>query len=53
LRNFSSYVFLFLLGCAAWRHRWQERIERQHALPWGWLTLAVLLALPVLPAVAA
>jgi len=50
LGYFSSYVFLFFLGCAAWRHRWLERIERQHAMPWVWVTLG---ALPVLPAVAA
>jgi peptidoglycan/LPS O-acetylase OafA/YrhL len=45
---FSSYLFLFFLGCAAWRHRWLEQVERQHAVPWGWVTLA---AIPVLPAV--
>jgi hypothetical protein len=49
LGYFSSYVLLFFLGCAAWRHRWLERIERPHALPWAWVTLA---AIPVLPAVA-
>ncbi|QJR35684.1 acyltransferase family protein [Gemmatimonas groenlandica] len=49
LGYFSSYVFLFVFGCIAWDHRWLERIERKHARPWGWLSLAVV---PVLPIVA-
>ncbi|MCV2359935.1 acyltransferase family protein [Paucibacter sp. TC2R-5] len=50
LGYFSSYIMLFALGCAAARHRWLERIERQHALPWFFITL---LAIPALPLVAA
>jgi len=50
LGYFSSYVFLFALGCAAWRHRWLERIERRHALPWA---LVALLTVPLLPVAAA
>jgi peptidoglycan/LPS O-acetylase OafA/YrhL len=40
LGYFASYVFLFALGCAAWRHRWLERVERQQAKYWGWVSLA-------------
>jgi Acyltransferase family len=32
LGYFSSYVFLFALGCAASRYRWLERLERQQAM---------------------
>ena len=50
LGYFASYVFLFALGCAAWPSRWLQAIERRHALPWAWISLA---ALPLLFAVAA
>jgi hypothetical protein len=40
LGYFASYVFLFALGCVAWRHRWLERIEPRQAKHWGWVTLA-------------
>lgn len=42
LGYFASYVFLFALGCCAWRHRWLERVERAQALPWGCVSLVVL-----------
>jgi hypothetical protein len=45
---FSSYIFLYILGCIAWRHRWLERIERQHAMSWALVTLVTI---PVLPTV--
>jgi surface polysaccharide O-acyltransferase-like enzyme len=48
LGYFSSYIFLFVLGCVAWQYRWLERIERKHAVTWGWIALA---AFPVLPVV--
>jgi fucose 4-O-acetylase-like acetyltransferase len=39
LGYFSSYVFLFAIGCAAWQRNWLER------LPWktarGWLIVSV------------
>lgn len=39
LGYFASYVFLFALGCTASRHRWLERLERQQASLWAWLSL--------------
>lgn len=42
LGYFASYVFLFALGCVAWRHRWLERVGPEHARPWAWVSLAVL-----------
>jgi peptidoglycan/LPS O-acetylase OafA/YrhL len=50
LGYFASYVFLFALGCTASRHRWLERVERQQAAPWAWVTLCTL---PLLFVVAA
>ena len=52
LGYFASYVFLFALGCTAWRHRWLERVERAQALPWGCVGLAVLPTLFVAAALA-
>ncbi len=52
LGYFASYVFLFALGCAAWPHRWLEQVERRHALPWAWVSLAALPLLFVAGAVA-
>lgn len=40
LGYFASYVFLFALGCSAWRYRWLERIDRRQAVRWGWIALA-------------
>lgn len=34
LGYFSSYTFLFYLGCLAWRHRWLERVDSRLAVPW-------------------
>ncbi len=39
LGYFASYGFLFALGCAAWRHRWLERIARAQARRWGRVAL--------------
>lgn len=45
LGYFASYVFLFALGCRAAGGRWLERVPREQARAWGWVSL---LALPVL-----
>lgn len=50
LGYFSSYVFLFALGCIASRHRWLERLERRQAALWARVTLCTL---PLLFVVAA
>ncbi len=34
LGYFSSYIFLFAAGIAAWRHDWLRQLTWQHALPW-------------------
>ncbi|MDH4393484.1 MAG: acyltransferase family protein [Aquabacterium sp.] len=50
LGYFASYVFLFALGCAAWRHRWLERVDRAQARRWGRVALYTV---PLLVATAA
>ncbi|MES2716304.1 MAG: acyltransferase family protein [Pseudomonadota bacterium] len=50
LGYFASYLFLFALGCAAWRHRWLERIPPAQARRWGRVALYTV---PVLVATAA
>ncbi len=45
---FASYVFLYVLGAVAWRHRWLERVSEAQARRWRRVALA---ALPVLPLV--
>jgi hypothetical protein len=50
LGYFASYVFLFALGCAAWRHRWLERLDRAQARRWGRVALYTV---PLLVATAA
>jgi glucans biosynthesis protein C len=42
LGYFSSYTFLFYLGCLAWHHRWLEKIEERLALPWLAVSLAAI-----------
>jgi hypothetical protein len=42
LGYFASYVFLFVLGCTASRHRWLEKVERQQAITWAWVTFFTL-----------
>jgi hypothetical protein len=46
LGYFSSYVFLFALGLAAWRYDWLRQLEWRNAKPWIW-TLAI--AWPLMP----
>ena len=43
---FSSYIFLFALGCVASGPRWLERITRAEAKPW---MIVSVLAIPMLP----
>jgi fucose 4-O-acetylase-like acetyltransferase len=52
LGYFSSYVFLFALGCAASRYRWIERLERQQAMRWMGVTLVTIPTLFVAAALA-
>lgn len=46
LGYFSSYVFLFALGAAAWRHNWLAQLEWRNAIPW---IVTLFLAWPLLP----
>jgi peptidoglycan/LPS O-acetylase OafA/YrhL len=46
LGYFSSYVFLFAVGIAAWRSDWLRQLQWKNAKPWIW-TLAV--AWPLMP----
>ena len=46
LGYFSSYIFLFAAGIAAWRYDWLRQLEWRNAKPWMW-TLA--LAWPLMP----
>lgn len=39
LGYFASYIFLFALGCQAWRQRWLERIPPAQARRWGRVAL--------------
>ena len=40
LGYFASYIFLFALGIAVWRHDWLRQLKWEHARPWI-ITLAV------------
>ena len=42
LGYFSSYVVLFYVGCMASKHRWLEKVELRHALPWMIVSLAAI-----------
>ena len=48
---FASYIFLFCLGIAAWRHDWLRQLKWKHARPWvitlsiAWLSMPVPLAI--------
>lgn len=44
---FSTYIFLFAIGIAAWRHDWLRQLSWKQARPWV-VTLAI--AWPLLPA---
>ncbi|TXH46862.1 MAG: acyltransferase [Burkholderiaceae bacterium] len=50
LGYFASYIFLFVLGTVAWRHRWLERVHRAQARRWGRVALYTV---PLLVATAA
>jgi hypothetical protein len=47
LGYFSSYIFLFAVGVAAWRYEWLRQLAWRHAWPWI-VTLG--LAWPLMPA---
>ena len=46
LGYFSSYIFLFAVGIAAWRFHWLRQFEWKHARPWIW---TLLVAWPLMP----
>jgi len=46
LGYFSSYIFLFALGIAAWRNDWLRQLTWSHARPW---IVTLLVAWPALP----
>jgi peptidoglycan/LPS O-acetylase OafA/YrhL len=47
LGYFASYIFLFVLGTAAWRHDWLRQLTVRHARPWIAVMILALLSLPV------
>jgi hypothetical protein len=42
----ASYIFLFALGIAAWRHDWLRQLEWRQARPW---IIGLILTWPLLP----
>jgi peptidoglycan/LPS O-acetylase OafA/YrhL len=46
LGYFSSYIFLFVVGIAAWRNDWLRQLEWKNAQPWIW---TLVIAWPCLP----
>ena len=52
LGYFASYIFLFCLGIAAWRHDWLRQLKWKHARPWIIALPVVWLSLPALGALA-
>jgi fucose 4-O-acetylase-like acetyltransferase len=46
LGYFSSYIFLFALGIAAWRHDWLRQLSWKNVRPW---LLIALLVWPLMP----
>ena len=50
LGYFASYIFLFCLGIAAWRHDWLRQLEWKRARDW---IIALVIAWPCMPAVRA
>jgi hypothetical protein len=53
LGYFASYIFLFSLGIAAWRHDWLRQLNWNYARPWiialivAWLSMLAVRALAV------
>jgi len=51
LGYFSSYIYLFALGIAAWRYDWMRQLNWKHARPWiltaigSWAGLPISIAL--------
>jgi peptidoglycan/LPS O-acetylase OafA/YrhL len=46
LGYFATYIFLFAVGIAAWRHDWLRQLGWKQARPW---IITLLIAWPVLP----
>jgi hypothetical protein len=47
LGYFSSYIFLFAVGIAAWRYEWLRQLTWQHARPW---IITLIVVWPLMPA---
>jgi hypothetical protein len=53
LAYFASYIFLFSLGIAAWRHDWLRQLKWNNARPWiialvvAWLSMPAVRALAI------
>ena len=51
LGYFASYIFLYAVGIAAWRHDWLRQLKWEHARPWiiglviAWLCMPAALTL--------
>jgi len=52
LGYFSSYIFLFALGIAAWRFDWMRQLNWKQARPWVAITVVAWPGLPVTIALA-
>ena len=46
LGYFAPYIFLFVIGIAAWRYDWLRQLQWKHARPW---IITLLAAWPLLP----
>jgi hypothetical protein len=46
LGYFASYIFLFALGIAAWRHDWLRQLEWRHARAW---VVGLIASWPLMP----
>jgi peptidoglycan/LPS O-acetylase OafA/YrhL len=46
LGYFASYIFLFAIGIAAWRHDWLRQFEWKHARAW---IIGLVISWPLLP----
>ena len=46
LGYFAPYIFLFMIGIAAWRYDWLRRLQWKHVRPW---IITLLIAWPCMP----
>ena len=47
LAYFPAYIFLFALGCTAWRGDWLDRVTRVRARSWAIIAICVAPVLPI------